>query len=481
MEDYPIDLEAERQIRQDNWLPLDDLPEISNNGRKLKEIAETDCPALPEAVGVDFEQGRGAGYLLDLYTSYAASIAPMTPLVFHDSAILWLVAVAIARRLVVDVGFGSIYPNLYIIWLARTTLFTKSTALKVAWSVAWSLFPHLLASQDQTPEAFLSDLCGREPSNLETLSEAQRSRWLAKRNFAAQQGQILDEVSGLLAGAGRDYNAGLLEIYLRLHDCLPISRSTRSQGWLAAEYTYLSLLSASTPAAMAQHLLSERLWQMGWWRRHAILTPEAEHPEWQEPKPVPEPRELLEGLQHIYQRLPQPKWPEPPEARAVGFEDGARNLWRRYNKALRNDLLRADNGLDSRLEGTYGALPVQALKVAMILSAMDWPDEWAAPTIEISHMTRAIEIAEEWRVSVHRALTIAGQSQGDNIRKRIIRQLGRAGSEGATRRDLSRNLKDTRPEAILSALEALVQVGEVETRDHEGMGPRTQRYRLVRD
>ena len=84
----------------------------------------------------------------------------------------------------------------FIVWVAPTTLFRKTTALEVARKMALKLMPHLLTVQDATPEAMLADLAGREPLHFDLLREADQALWKRGRNFAAQKGWILDEVLG---------------------------------------------------------------------------------------------------------------------------------------------------------------------------------------------------------------------------------------------------------------------------------------------
>ena len=222
------------------------------------------CPPLAQDARFDPAVGHGAGAWIDTYTRCAHAISPMTPTLFHRSASLWLVGVAIARRLVVNVGFGPLFPNLSILWVAPTTLFRKSTALAVAREQARKTLAHLLLPQDSTPEALLFDLAGRSPSNLDDLPEADRNEFLLARDFAAQKALILDEASGLLASAGRDYNAGLLEALMRLLDCDPLyGRRTLGRGQVTVRHSYLSFLGATTPEAMGAHLKEGTLWHKG--------------------------------------------------------------------------------------------------------------------------------------------------------------------------------------------------------------------------
>ena len=243
-----------------------------------------DCPPLPEGVLPDLADATDQGGWICRYVAYAEAVSPMTPRLFHTSAGLWLPSAAIARRLVLRMAFGDIYPNLFVTWIAPTTLYRKTTALDVAKGIARRAFPHLMAPQETTPEAMLSDMSGAEPTNLAKMSTTAKEQWESGRRFAAQRGLIMDEMSGLLAGAGKDYNAGLVEAYLRFYDCDPeYCRSTRTQGRIVVRNAYLAFLGASTPTALAAHLLAERLWSMGWWPRFALLAPETERPTWRAP------------------------------------------------------------------------------------------------------------------------------------------------------------------------------------------------------
>lgn len=416
------------------------------------------------------------------YIAYASCVSPMTPRSFHESAALWLASTAIARRLVVQMPFGLVYPNLWVLWLAPTTLYRKTTAMSVAKGLAFRLFPHLLASQNVTTEAIISDMAGAEPSNLKDMTADEQSRWRAERNFAAQRGLVLDEASGLLASAGRDYNAGLLEAFLQFYDSFEIyTRSTRTQGRITVRNAYLSMLAASTPTAMAPHLVVEQLWSNGWWPRFALLTPPDEIPEWQEPKPRSEPIALGGYLERLYNRLPTPVWPDAPKARRVGLTTPAADLWHAYNKALSYDLLR--DGLEQRLWGTYGRLPTQALKVATILAAVDWPDGLEGPIIDDHYMRLALAITERWREGAHRVLATALRTDVDKLWGRISRHLSLAGDAGITLRDLSKAMRDVQPTTLLETLQQMIRVGEVEEEQlkRASGGRPTIVYKLVKE
>lgn len=416
------------------------------------------------------------------YIEYASCISPMTPRSFHESAALWLGSVAIARRLAVQMNFGTVYPSLWVLWLAPTTLYRKTTAMHVAKMLAFRLFSHLLASQNVTTEAIISDMAGAEPSNLKDLTQDEQARWRAERNFAAQRGLVLDEASGLLASAGRDYNAGLLEAFLQFYDSFEIyTRSTRSQGRITIHNAYLSMLAASTPTAMAPHLTVEQLWSNGWWPRFALLTPPDDIPDWQEPRPRSEPIALGGYLERLYNRLPTPQWPDAPRARRLRLTPRAEEMWNAYNKALSYDLLR--DGLEPRLYGTYGRLPTQVIKVATILAAIDWPEGADAPTVDDYYMRTAMAITERWREGAHRVLATALRTDVDKLWARIARHLALVGDAGITLRDLGKAMRDVQPTALLETLQQMVRVGEVEEQalKREAGGRPTVIYKLVKE
>ena len=422
----------------------------------------SDCPPLPDNAHLDPALGQGAGGWVDVYTEHADAISPMSPMNFHVSAALFLASTAIARRLVLPMPHGDIHPNLFMVWVAITTLFHKTTSMHVAEKLAWKLIPHLMAAQDTTPEAFLSDLAGREPPHFEQLGEEDQEEWRRGRDFAGQRGWILDEMGSLLAQAGKDYNAGLIESLLRFYDCAErFTRSTRGQGRVVIHNSYLSMMGASTPASLSFHLLSERLWSNGWWPRFAIITPDTTIPEWRIPKEQDEPTELVAGLQKLYDRLPTETWPDTPRPTTVTLGTGVFDAWQRYNKAISYDLLTTAQ-FDQRLFGTYGRLPEQALKVSMILAALDWPGYQTPPKLELPHLARAMTICEDWRESAHRALATLTVTEFDRLRVRILQQINRRLPQGATFRELTRAMRDKTPNEIMEALQQMLDSSDIE-------------------
>lgn len=417
------------------------------------------------------------------YVEYSQCVSPMSPEVFHESAALWIVSVIIARRLFIPMHFGEVHPNLFIAWIAPTTIFRKTTTLNVARDIAKSIVPWLLCPQDATTEALIADMAGQQPTNYNNLSEIQQNLWKKERDYAGQRGWSLDEMSGLLASAGKDYNRGMLETLMRFYDCEDyFVRSTRGQGRTIIHNAYLSVLGASTPRAMSQYLTAERLWAMGFWPRFAILLPEIDKPSWGVPKEANFSSEANKTLMNLESRLPHAEWPIMAERLAVTLGKDVHDHWSAYNKVMSYDMLE-NMMIDERLNGTYGRLPAMVLKVATILAALEWPASKGAPQIEMDQLYEAIDICERWRHSTHRALLLSENYETENLQTRILYQVQRNEPLGATLRDIYQYMRNVPVDLIEEQLEAMEKAGDLishDTKLDKKRGKPTIRYRLPR-
>jgi hypothetical protein len=443
-------------------------------------LIASQVPDLPKEARLPADlvrAGEEVGHWLDNYLEYADAVSPLTPDLFHESAGLWLIGVAVARRLCLNLAHATIYPNFFILWSAPTTLYAKSTGLDIAESLAQDTIPHLLLPQETTPEALMTEMAGREPSGLQDLPENDRELWVQSRNFAAQRGMILDEASALFSSFKRDYNTGLIEALIRLYDCKPLyKRVTRGQGFVVVRDAALAFIGATTPAAL-QRVDTDHLWQAGLWPRFALLTPERE-PTWRQSEERQRPDNLTTSLRHLAKEyLSCPVYPDRPQPRSVAISPDAFSHWQAYDKAMRHDLLRGDNKPDGRLWGVYGRLPTQAIKIAICLAAIDWAGD-GAPEITANHWAAAQGIAERWRASAHRLLdalsTVSPETDLESRIEQLIRQSGEI-----TARDLQR-VTHQRRDAIDVILDRLRKDGLLVEVERKGKrGPATKAYRWI--
>mgnify|MGYP000902701472 CR=1 FL=1 len=446
---------------------------------------------LPDNLGADV-----AGWLGD-YVAYASEVSERTPAIIHQAAGLYLASVAVARRLVLPMRHADIFPNLYILAVAPTTLYAKTTGLGVMNSLLDDGIPHLQLSNESTPEALLAELAGREPPNLDSkeISDAEREIWKQGQRFAAQRGLVLEEASALLAGMRREYMLGMAELLLRLYDCPRLyRRHTRGGGYAMIRHAYMTFCGWTTPARLRTAEI-ETGWQDGLFARFALVTP-TEAP--QRPaddgytKSRPQrPPVLLEELTRLANGLlPTPdEFPKPVNARAMGIADDARAAWYRYYQATSYDLLTSGQAPDARLHGTYGRLSTAALKVAMLLAALDWSRSGGAgdPLVTLGHYAAAQRIAEDWRASAHRLLnTLSAKTEAEEEDRDLRRLLGvmeRSAGQWLAVRDVVRCLpsKQYTTAVVSSLLRILVEDGRIEAAEHkpEGRGRPSTRYRIV--
>ena len=92
---------------------------------------------------------------------------------------------------------------------------------------------------------------------------------------------------------------------------------------------------------------------------------------------------------------------------------------------------------------------MMAMKVALILAAMDWAEDPArgvVPLIRLEHWQAAQCISEEWRVSLHRLVSLSQTTNEERLQDRILQRIETAKGGGITLRELQRQLHRRREE-----------------------------------
>jgi predicted transcriptional regulator len=413
---------------------------------------------------------------LERYMTWAGATGNQTPLIFHQAAGLWLLATAVGRRLYGESPWGvRIYPNLYLMLVAGTTFYRKSTAYKLAESVARAAIPHMLMPTPGSPERFQEALAGRMPTNFDKLPKAQQERLTRGQPFAAQRGLLKDEVSGLFGAINkRDYMVGMKDLLMELYDCPDYFDKDTQTGLNVVENAALSILGVTTPASLGS-AISAGDWDNGLLVRFALLMPELDYAE-RPASPVyqPAPADLIDDLRHLHERLPAPEMTE------MGWSvPGALRLnvkcWaevQQYGDHLRRLCdPRREVELDERLKGVYGRMHVQAFKLAALFAALDWlktSDD--APTVTVEHWNAAQAICDGWRTSAHRLLEQLDKSGEAVIERRlqdrVLTVIQEAGAAGIPMRDLYRKLNLSAKQARQLAQD-LIRAGLIEERHIE--------------
>ena len=251
---------------------------------------------------------------------------------------------------------------------------------------------------------------------------------------------------------------------MTLYDCPAyLDSNTNNKGLVVIRDAALSIMGAATPAELG-NALSVADWFNGNLARFGLLTPEDHYEERPALLESETPTNLADRLRQLHEALP-----DPPQANALGESPSAEvwsltaRIWpdvHAYEQALRA-MTAPDSPLDDRLRAIYGRLHVQALKVAMLLAAMDWIDlgGQARPTVEPAHWYRAQMITESWRASAHRLLADLGENEEARLENRILGLL-RGQQNPVTVREIYRALRSTR-KPVVEALKALETDGVI--------------------
>lgn len=407
---------------------------------------------------------------LKLYVEWAGATGNQTPLMFHLAAGLWLLSVAVGRRLYGMAPWGvKIYPNLYLMLIAGTTYYRKSTAYKLAEQIAREAIPHMLMPTPGSPERFQESLSGLLPPNFDKLTKVQQERLTKAQPFAAQRGLLKDEVAGLFGTINKkDYMTGMKDLLMELYDCPDYTDKDTQSGLTIVENAALSILGVTTPSSL-RNAVTDADWSNGLLIRFGLLTPEAdyqERPFRQLPADIPQ--QLVSGLRQLHERLPMPQMTEHGLIAPKDIELKV-ECWpeiSEYSEQLRrqcNPL--AETNLDERLKGVYGRMHVQAFKLASLIAALEWVKiDAPAPIVTAACWEKGKAIAEMWRESGVRLLHLMDYRSDALCERRdqdkLLEAIRHAGPWGCNLRDLYRKF-NLPAKAARQSVQELVRAGLV--------------------
>ena len=450
------------------------------------------CPPLPPEAAALVGFGASCGYWLNDYIHFATAAAPMTPPIFHEAAGLFLASLAVGRRLVFHRGLIPFYPNLYFLWVAPTTLYRKSTSVAIFTNLLRRAGLHgQLLSEGISAEALLQEMSLAFPDTFAHWTPLRRDRWIAQRALASQRAVLMDEASFLFDNFGREGKSMLLSLLLRLYDCPEeVSEHTIARGLNLVERPSLSFFGITTPAGMEPHFRNTALWSKGLWRRFILLVPDSK-PIWNGAAPLDVyPDDLVAGLVRLHHMFPiptaelaRPAEGDPYIAVSAAEEPSEAILdesvvaaWQTYARVTGHDML-LDGSVDESLHGSYGGLATHAIKVALLLAAMDAP--CLPVTVELVHFTRAVAIVETWRRSLHRVRAANVVTEETRRAERLLALLAEAAPNGLTTRTLCQRLH-LRAREVVELLTLLHRSGQVAvTTVRASNGKQTEIWTLI--
>lgn len=449
---------------------------------------------LPTWANVTDEAAANASPWLDAYLNYSRYWSPRSYDGFHTASALWLLSTIAARRVAFDLGSRR-FTNLYIALCSRTSLYAKTSAVKIAGDLLERAgLSFLLLPSESTPAAFLRGLAGRVPESWEVLPEEQQRTVLLKLAFAGQRGWQYDEFGQKIAAMLKD--GGIMADFrgiLRRLDDTPdyFEYETISRGLERVDRPYLSLFAALTPADLAPFARKgSALWGDGFLARFILVTPPSDALPNRERFPVGTrvpPSELVTTLRNWHERLGTPRATvnprptddkrqkatydievTPRDPQVCQFGNAVRDRFYAYHDAL-TELAAQSEQQD--LDGSYTRNAERAFRVAALLASLENDG-----VIEERHWARAQQIAEQWRRELHNLVdalaTQEVQTRSASVEDKILRVLGRGGDH--TAREVAQFAHVSSQEA-LACLSTLVNLGEVDVQP----AGRTNRYSLL--
>lgn len=429
-------------------------------------------PELPKSAQLTDEALKaieGVGWWWRKTVDWVISRSPMTPVHFLEAGVVWVISLAIARRAYIE-KHERIYPHLYLLFVAETSRYAKSTGMNTLYHLIHRVMPYMLIPGQTSPEGMIELLSGQHPANFDKLSIDDKKLVEDGIKFSAQRGIILDEYSSLLASTKKDYMAGYIELLMRLYDGRESEQHyTRSGGLVMVKKPSLSIMGATTPAAMARSLSLED-WENGAMARYMVMYREDPLPFNPYYSPVEPPHEITDKLRNLHHRFDD-------DVVSATMTKEALDAYDAYSRAVMYEML---DDVDERLSGNYRRLHIQTLKTALSLATMDWIDtKLTTPKITIGHWALAQTIVEKARVSLHRLMPVLMESRDSRTQRDILSVL-RQYPAGITIRDLTRLSGRVSTKDIRTAIEVLTESGQIECLPVTGQtGRPTSIYRMA--
>lgn len=183
------------------------------------------------------------GFLSE-YLDYACSMTD-APDQFHAAAALTILGTAANRRVYFPLGINRIYTNFYTALIAPSSVFRKSTSIKIAATLLHLYRPELSLPREFSTERFLIHLARVSSRGLLYYSEL---------------AELLDQFK-------RSYSEGLLAILTDFFDCPnKYERETQKDGLQTVTEPFISILSASTVDWINKNITAEHS-EGGFWPR----------------------------------------------------------------------------------------------------------------------------------------------------------------------------------------------------------------------
>ncbi|MBP7692257.1 MAG: hypothetical protein KA764_10085, partial [Anaerolineales bacterium] len=119
------------------------------------DVTVPDLPAAARRTPAMERAAGEAGAFVDVFARYLAQVVNTLPREMVEAAALTVASIAVARRLVLPTYFDDLYPILWTLWIAPSTVFHKTTALNQVRALLRDVMPHLLLPQESSNDRLL--------------------------------------------------------------------------------------------------------------------------------------------------------------------------------------------------------------------------------------------------------------------------------------------------------------------------------------
>lgn len=164
------------------------------------------------------------------YTEYTKP--QQSPLIFHTWTAVTVIAAALGRRVWMDRGYYTLYPNLYTILVSASGVGMKTTAIKIGVDTLLSkACPDLTIMRGSLTIGYLADWMAQ--------AAAKHPKGNAEVTIFCEEFKVF--AKGLYA------DSGLIENLTKLYDGGSWDYMTKGRGTYIIEHPCINLLAASTP------------------------------------------------------------------------------------------------------------------------------------------------------------------------------------------------------------------------------------------
>lgn len=391
---------------------------------------------------------------IESYTQWAEKRSPLTPRHFHQNIALTMLAGAVAGRCYIQMPHEAVYPNLYTLLVARTSVYAKTTALNLGRRLAREVMPDKVFSSIGSPEALFDHLGGEMPVNYSELDDVEKKALQAAKKWGARRLFVLDEAGLFFNTLARDFGASLADHFMALYDAGgdPIVHTTRSRGQITVKNYAMSVLFATTPYSVRTLLTQRQLWMNGFWARWNFVSTN-DLTAWQEGKFIECPKELKDTLTKINDGWLSQHNDKPY---CIAIEATVVKQFMTAMQAIRNEILSTD---DERFDGLVSRLPTKHLKTALLYSIIE--NSNVKPThVKLKHWEQAAPIVNRWYVEAQQALELSYKNEKVSEEEKVIGYIRSHMPDGISNRRLQQLSHKTADE-LLRITEPLAKMGTI--------------------